>query len=123
LNIIATPMLSRNTKGTSQLSSSSTMAAQAKITARPTYVGSSASQRSFRSVTSADMPDTKQRLSAAARISRMASMVTSAEVALSKKTAIIVAPPELKALYSLSGSNSIGTETSDMESYHSTVST
>ena len=54
-------------------------------------MGSSFSHRSFRSVTSADMPLTNTCFPAMARISRMASMVTSAEVDESKNTAIMVA--------------------------------
>ena len=44
------------------------------------------------------MPDTKHCLPAMERISRMASIVTSAEVAVSKNTAIIVEWSVLKAL-------------------------
>ena len=94
---MAMPMLARNTKGTSQPSRKIIMAAQAHRTARPTYTGSSFSHRSFRSVTSADIPETKHCFPAMERISRMASMVTSSEVALSKKMAIMVASPLLKA--------------------------
>ena len=43
------------------------------------------------------MPETKHCLPAMERISRMASIVSSAEVAVSKNTAIIVASPVLKA--------------------------
>ena len=87
------PMLARNTKGTSQPSSRIIMAAQAQATASATYTGSSCSHRSFRSVTSADIPETKHCFPAMARISRMASMVTSSLVAESKNTAIMVAFP------------------------------
>ena len=86
-----TPMENRKTSGASQLSRRSIMAAQASSTASPTYTGSSLSHRSFRSVTSADMPVTKHCCPASERICRMASMVTSAEVAESKNTAISVA--------------------------------
>ena len=55
--MMESPMLSMNTKGTIQPSRNTTMARQAKSTASPTYMGSSCSQRSFRSVTRADMPD------------------------------------------------------------------
>ena len=57
------------------------------------------------------------------RISRIASMVTSAEVALSKKMAIIVAESVLNASYSLSGNSSIGMDTSASVEYQRTVST
>ena len=53
-------------------------------------MGSSLSQRSFRSVTIAESPDTKHCLPATDLISLMASIVTSADVELSKKTAIKV---------------------------------
>ena len=86
-------------------------------------MGSSCSHRSFRSVTNADMPETKHCFPAMSRMSRMASMVTSSDVAESKNTAIMVAFPWLKASYSLSGSSSMGTDRSARESYHSTVST
>ena len=60
-------------------------------------MGSSSSHRSFRSVTRADIPETKHLSPARARISRMASMVRSEEVEVSKNTAIMVAFPALKA--------------------------
>ena len=66
------------------------MAISARTTAIATYMGSSLSHRSLRSVTIAESPDTKHCLPATFLISCMASIVTSADVELSKKTAIIV---------------------------------
>ena len=69
------------------------------------------------------MPDTKHCLPAIARISRMACMVSSAEVELSKNTAISVASSVLKALYSFFGSISMGTDRSAKLVYQMTDST
>ena len=91
------PMLARNTSGISQLSMNSIMITNAQITAKPTYTGSSCSQRSFRSVTTADMPEIKHWVPAVSRISLMASIVTSSEVDESKKIAIMVSLSVLNA--------------------------
>ena len=117
------PIEARNTNGISQLSRKITIAAHASKTAIPTYTGSSSSQRSLRSVTSADMPETKHWLPHTERICLIASMVTSAEVALSKNTATRVESPLLNSLYILSGSSSLGIVISAREEYQSTVST
>ena len=85
-------------RGISQLSSNKIIAARARATAMPTYIGSSFSHRSLRSVTRADMPATKHCFPQMPRISRMASMVRSSDVDVSKKTAIIVELSVLKAL-------------------------
>ena len=86
-------------------------------------MGSSFSHRSFKSVTRADMPETKHCFPAMLLISRMASMVRSEEVEVSKNTAIMVALSVLNALYSCWGSSSMGADRSSRESYHRTVST
>ena len=99
------------------------MDSAASATAIPTYTGSSFSHSALRSVTSADMPDTKQSLLHTLLISLIACIVTSADVELSKKTASIVQSPLLKRSYTLSGNISIGTSTSMNESYQRTVST
>ena len=52
------PIEARNTNGTSQLSKNRSIAAQASATAIATYIGSSFSHRSLRSVTTADIPVT-----------------------------------------------------------------
>ena len=123
MSSIIIPMLARNTNGTIQLSRKSIIAAQASATAIPTYIGSSFSQRSLRSVTSADIPDTNACFPASARTSRIAFIVTSEDVPLSKNTAIMVALPLLNALYIFSGSSSFGMVGSAMSSKQSTVST
>ena len=59
-------------------------------------MGSSCSHKPFKSVTNADRPETKHCLPATERICDMASMVSSAEVEVSKKIAIMVLSPRLK---------------------------
>ena len=86
-------------------------------------MGSSRSHRSFKSVTSADRPQTKHFSPVMERISRIASIVSSDEVEVLKKTAITVLWSVLNALYTLSGKNSLGTEMSARLLYHNTLST
>ena len=74
-------------------------------------------------MTSADIPDTKHCLPAMERMERMASIVTSSEVAESKNTAIMVEWSVLNSFQTFSGSSSMGTEMSARSSYQRTVST
>ena len=77
------------------------------------------------SVTIADILDRKHCFPEMLRISSMASMVSSAEVVVSKKMAIKVASPslELNTSLILSGSTSTGTDRSATESYQMTCAT
>ena len=68
----------------------SIITATASTTAIATYTGSSCSHRFLRSVTIADIPDTKHWLLVMLLISFIASIVSSADVDVSKNTAIIV---------------------------------
>ena len=69
------------------------------------------------------MPETKHCLPAMSRMEAIACMVSSAEVEVSKNTAIMVQSPALNASYTFWGSISMGTEMSSRLSYQSTVST
>ena len=94
---IAIPMPARNTKGIIHESRKTIITKVARSTASPTYIGSSFSHKSLRSVTSADIPVKKQSFVVIFRISFIAVMVSEADVELSKKITIKVALPLLNA--------------------------
>ena len=96
-----------------------------RITAIRTYIGVSFSDSFFVSTTTADIPERKHCLSDIFRISSIASIVLSAEVVSSNMIAIMVASLSslLNALYSFSGSISLGTDRSAKLSYQITFDT
>ena len=91
--------------------------------AMATYATTSFSARFFVSVTMADIPLKKLCFPARWRISSMASMVSSADVVVSKIINIMVESPELNTFRIFSGSISIGTDKSEKLSYQTTFDT
>ncbi len=120
---MAIPILNRNTKGIIHESINNIIATHANNTAIPTYIGSSCSHNAFKSVTKADIPVTRHCFPVTFLNSCIAFIVSSAEVDVSKNTAIKVESSLLNTSLNLSGSISIGTLTSNKLSYQITLST
>ena len=94
---MAIPMLARNITGSRNESINTANTMHASRTASATYIGSSASARSLRSVMYADILLTKHCLPAIWRISLMVSIASSDEIVVLRNTAMSVQSPLLNS--------------------------
>ena len=120
---IAMPMLNRKNTGIRYDSMVSARTIQERTTAIRTQIATSDSARFLVSVTMADIPLKKHCLPASARMFSMASIVSSAEVVVSKIINIIVESSALKTSLMSSGNISIGMLISAKLSYQTTLLT
>ena len=100
---MAIPIPAIKMNGITHESMNSASTQHARTTARHTYTGSSASASSLRSSTNAVIPLTKHCLFPIFLISETASRLSSADVEVSKNTAIRVVSPLLNLSYMFSG--------------------
>ena len=114
------PIVNRKINGATRESIVISKTSRHNTAATMTYTGISCNAKSLISVTTPDIPLAYTFFATVARISAMASIVSSADVVESKNAIIIVASPLKKDFCKSSGNISIGIFVSSISSYQST---